>query len=484
MTVSAAALTAPEATRDRELRRLDWRFLRPGAGLERIDASGPTSMRALRARVAPGRNVYFEWRRPTGGKALRARLESAGFEDVALYWPCLGLKRPWFWLPLGSDAAAEYVRATRLPARSAIRRVLDRPLRGLWGRAAAWQQLWPICGVARAPGSPPATDDLLSHIAREWARWGLGARPDRLTWMLLTRGPRSISKVVGLVFAEPDPVPRVAVKLPRVPEVHAALRREAAALATVHARVPGGLRGAPRVLFLDERSGTLALGETALSGRPLFSLLTPATYRDLALRSVDWLVDLAGPLARGAAGAAGRMVEAALREFAMAFGPVADPNSLRAAEQLVAPLAELPTVPEHRDFSPWNVHVAPDGELLAYDWESAEPTGLPLNDLVYFLAYLAFFHDRAIEHGRCPESYQRSRDPGTFTGEVYRDCLVRYATRIGLDRGYEHGLHVLTWMIHACSEQRRLAADTGGPPPARVLERSLFLALWREELQR
>jgi hypothetical protein len=40
-----------------------------------------------------------------------------------------------------------------------------------------------------------------------------------------------------------------------------ALRREAAALAAVHARTPGGLRGAPRVLFCDDRSGGWALGE-------------------------------------------------------------------------------------------------------------------------------------------------------------------------------------------------------------------------------
>ncbi len=485
MTALAGALGVREAARDRELRRLDWRFLRPGLTLERVEERSPAALRGLAARAAPGRGVYLEWRRPVlGGRALRARLEAAGFEDVGLYWPCPGLRRPWFWLPLDSEAAAEYVRASRLPARSAIRRVVDRPLRAVWRWAAARQRLWPICAVARVPGFPPPAEELLGRIAREWVAWGLGARPERLTWMLLTRGPRSISKVVGLVFVEPDPVPRVAVKLPRVPEAHDALRREAAALGAVHARVPGGLPGAPRVLFCDERSGGLALGETALAGRPLFSLLTPATYRELAVRAVDWLTDLAGPLACGATGAAGAMVEAALRDFAATFGPVVDPAELQAAERLVAPLADLPSVPEHRDFSPWNVHIAPDGGLLAHDWESAEPVGLPLNDLVYFLAYLAFFQDRAIPADGCPESYRRARDPSTFTGGVHRDCVARYAQRVGLDAGHVHGLHLLTWIIHARSEYRRLAADAGGPPAPPALARSLFLALCREELRR
>jgi len=354
----------------------------------------------------------------------------------------------------------------------------------VWGWAAARERLWPICAVARVPGSPPPPEELLGRITREWAAWGLGARPERLTWMLLSRGPRTISKVVGLVFAEPDPAPRLAVKLARVPEVHDALRREAAALGAVHARVPGGLRGAPRVLFCDEQSGGLALGETALAGRPLFSLLTPNTYRDLAFRAVDWLADLAGPLASGATGAAGAIIDAALRDFAAAFGPLADPAELRATERLVAPLADLPSVPEHRDFSPWNVHVAPDGGLVTYDWESAEPAGLPLNDLVYFLAYLAFFHDDAIARRSCLESYRRTRDPGTFTGGVHRDCLARYAERVGLDAGHVRGLHLLTWLIHTRSEYRRFAADAGGAPAAAALERSLFLALWREELHR
>ena len=485
MTVQAAALAVPEASRDRELRRLDWRFLRPGVALDRVEDPDSAALRALVARAEPGHGIYLEWRRPVlgGGKEVRARLASAGFENVALYWPCPTLRRPWFWLPLGSEAALEYVRATRLQARSAFRRAIDPPLRAAWRWAAAREQLWPICAITSSSHSSPPAGELLGRIAREWPAWGLGAEPEHLTWMLLTRGPRSISKVVGLVFAEPDPTPRLVVKLPRVPEVHDALRHEAVALAAVHARLPGGLRGAPRVLFCDERSGGLALGETALSGRPLFSLLTAGTYRDLAFRAVDWLAQLAGPLAGGVPGAAGAMVEATLRDFAAAFHGVADPADVRATERIVAPLADLPSVPEHRDFSPWNVHVAPDGGLVAYDWESAEPVGLPLTDLVYFLTYLAFFHDGAITRDRCPQSYRRTRDPSTFTGGVYQECMTRYAERVGLDVGHVRGLHLLTWLIHTRSDHRRFTADAGALPPAASLERSLFLALWRTELR-
>ena len=473
----------PEAARDRELRRRDWQFLRPGVVLHPLHALGGAALRAV-GTGSPPAGIYFESRAPRpGARRLRARLESAGFEDVALYWPCPRLGRAWFWLPLGSPAALEYVRTTRLPARSPLRRAVDRPLRAFWHWAAAHERLWPICAVARPAASPRSAEDLLQRIAREWTTWGLGSPPARLTWMLVTRGARSINKVVGLVFAEPDPLPRMVVKLPRAPEAADGLRREEVALAAVAARAPRGHPGVPRLLFCDEQSGGLALGETALPGRPLFAMLAEGAYRDLALRATDWLAAFAAVPAAAPPGAAGRVIERTLREFATAFGPVVGQAELRATERLVAPLMDLPSVIEHRDFSPWNVHVGPDGGLLAYDWESAEPAGLPLNDLVYFLAYLAFFRDGAIASGSCPESYRRARDPSTFTGRIHHECVARYAERVGLDDRHVRGLHALTWLVHTRSEYLRFAADAGGEPPAAALRRSLFVNLWRQELR-
>jgi hypothetical protein len=360
--------------------------------------------------------------------------------------------------------------------------VIDPALRGLWARAAAAERLWPLCAVGRADGVSPGAS-LRDRIDREWDAWGIGERPARHSWMLLTRGWRTINKVVGLVFAEPDPVPRIAVKLARVPEAEPALHREARALAAVHARVPGGLRGAPRVLFCDDRSGILALAETALSGRPLFSVLKPPRYRELAMLGVDWLAELAGALAPGRAGAATPVVQGALREFADSFGPVLTAAELRETERLVEPLAALPSVPEHRDFSPWNVHLAPNGGIVVHDWESAEPVGLPLIDLVYFLAYLAFFQAGATTSDHCAAIYRTTRTRSTATGAVHDEAMERYAGLVGLDPAHLRGLHVLTWLIHSRSEHQRLVADVGGPPGQNALARSLFLALWREELR-
>jgi hypothetical protein len=469
----------PEAALDRALRREDWRYLHPGLPLQRVQ---PRSLEMDQSRGSSA--VYVEWHRPVlgGGKALRRQLREAGLRDVELYWPWPGLRRPWFWLPLGSAAAAGYVAATRLRARHAWRRMLDRPIRALWRRAAAAERLWPLCAIARTPATTVSAEPLRERIEREWASWHLGARPARLSWMLLTRGERSINKVVGLVFAEPEPWPRIVVKLARVPAAEPGLRREAQALEAVHARVPGVAGGAPRLLFCDNAAGPLALAETALQGTPLFSTITPERYRPLALVATNWLARLAS--SQGQAGSARHVVDSALREFATRFQAVVGSPELQATEQLVAPLRGLPGVLEHRDFSPWNVHLAGEGSLAVFDWESAEPAGLPLTDLVYFLAYLAFFREGTVDTPRCVDSYRRARDPSTVTGAVHGECVEQYVGRAGLAAEHVRALHAITWVIHSRSEHDRLAADAGGPPPPDALRRSLFLALWREELRR
>src|SRR5436190_718658 len=98
---------------------------------------------------------------------------------------------------------------------------------------------------------------------------------------------------------------------------------------------------------------------------------------------------------------------------------------IRETRARLAALGDLPLVCEQRDFSPWNVLIAADGALVVLDWESAETEGLPGMDLIYFLAYLAFFLDGAMESGRFRESYRAALDPATFTGAVQAECLRR-----------------------------------------------------------
>jgi hypothetical protein len=214
-------------------------------------------------------------------------------------------------------------------------------------------------------------------------------------------------------------------------------------------------------------------------------LLSPATLRSWATQGADWLVSLvAGDPPRAAAYWWRTIVQPAIADFAASFGPVvADPTALQRAEAVLREIGELPSACEQRDFAPWNVFVSADGQLAVLDWESAVVEGLPALDLLYFLAHLTFNVDQAERLEDRVVSYRRALDPATTTGAVRRACLSRYCERLGLAQAQLRPLRVLVWLIHARSEFERFAADAGGRPEAGVLRRSLFLALWHEELR-
>lgn len=532
-----------EEVRNRLLRRVDWRFLLPQPAPKKTvcfaegllaDAvplisqhmvdprraqhsecelavavnPDPGVLRAAWSALQPGGACYTEWYSPLSGgvRMARQRLACAGFEDITCYWcwPWPSRASAQFWLPLESPSALHHFLGGRAAARNGLAAVGSAILRMVWMLALRLGLLLPICAIARKPATlaqepaaaPESADaqDLpaataapaeLSALIRDgWQQWGFGRSPERLAWILLTGGRRSINKVVGLVSDQRDGRPCIVVKLPRVLESVPALRKEAATLQAIHSLHAGGLRGVPQVVFCREHDGLLALGETALAGMPLWSQLQRATYHQLALKATDWLIALAGrPQPCPPAHWRNRLVVPVLNDFNCNFGSIADRGLIRETEAILATLPPLPIVCEQRDFSPWNVLIDANGELAVLDWESAELHGLPALDLSYFLTYLAFFHERALETGRIREAYRAALDPTTFTGSVQRECLGRYIAGTGLDPAALHPLRLLAWLLHARSEYQHFSADTLERPDPAKLRQSVFVTLWEEELR-
>jgi hypothetical protein len=224
------------------------------------------------------------------------------------------------------------------------------------------------------------------------------------------------------------------------------------------------------------------LGETALSGQPVGTLVNHTSYRQLALQGTKWLADLAGqakPTPRHFWW--NRLVEQKLVQFERSFGPIVDPQLLQATRRVLETLPPLPLVCEQRDFSPWNVHIDQTGKLVVFDWESAELQGLPAMDLLYYLSYLSFYLDKAMWTGKYLESYRASLQPETPTGRVRAECLALYASRLGLTLESLQPLRLLVWILHSHSEYRHFVKDSFGKPSPAMLQRSLFVRLWQEE---
>ena len=369
------------------------------------------SLVAARAALGPGGELYVEHYIPVpGGHArLRRRLEEAGFTDVRCYWPWPWPDRspPQFWLPLDAPEAISFFLRSRREGRQRPRR---RALLGItWRILARLGVLVPLCAVARKPGAERVVRDVEDVVRGQWESLGYGRSPTRLSWVLLTGGLRSINKAVGLVFADSEREPRVAVKFARNDSEEAPLRREATTLQMLEETRPE-LRGLPKVLFLERRCGRLALGETAVNGLPV--VLNRETYSELATQVTSWLVELADerqPQPKALWWP--RLVDEPVREFERNFGHLLGAGDVERACSALSELGDLPLVCEHRDCSPWNILLTDGNRPVLLDWESSEPRGLPALDLVYFLTQAAFFVEGALQSGRTREAY--AQDAGS-----------------------------------------------------------------------
>jgi hypothetical protein len=507
----------PERELNALLRRVDWRFLLPtptplrvlchagtrlteavayiaeevvtesqGGDCDLVVAEEPDTLRLaeLRAALRPGGACYTEWRPRLGGRdRIDRALRTAGFTDISYYrpWPDAGAL-PVYWIPLGFPGAARYVSARRRLRGGRVRRLIA-SLRHWAGSLIRGQLSGRLCAVARVEEGS-ADQEPIAWVRQHWAEWDLGRVPEGLSSLLVTGGPRSVSKVVLLAFAEPSATPILAVKAPRVSAAAEGIRREGLVLAGLKKHGAARPRGTPRVLFTREVGGVPLLGETALSGRPLDSLLTRRTLRAWSHKVSDWLTDLGeGRAVRQSAHWRETVIEPVFSRFLQRFGSAVDPGLLAQTEEILRTIGVLPAVPEQRDFGPWNLLVTSDGELAVLDWESAELEGLPALDLLYYLAYAGFNVDDAHDSRSRVASYRRSLDPGTHTGAIRAECVARYLGVLGVDPAQLKPLQVLLWLIHAESEFRHAKADAGGVPSTSVLGRSFFLALWAEQVR-
>jgi hypothetical protein len=502
------------------LRRVDWRFLLPVSraprvasftdgplgraldlvGEERVDARrcagsadlavvvdpSPGTLRAAAGCLRAGGALYGEWYSPRAGGApgVRRELERAGFTDVECYWPWPSPRRrsPQVWLPLEAPEAISFFLATRPPRSTGPGRWGQAVLALVWRLLRQLRLLVPTCAVASIGGRGPSERGLLERVLDRWGEWSVEPAPAGLSWLLLAPGRRSVNKVVGFIFAAGRGQPVAVAKIARAPEGDEALTKEAENLRAFDSgAVP---RGVPRLLLLDRVDGRVALAETALAGRQCSTMLVAGAHRQLAHRVTEWLVGLARFRGSAVAGSAhDRLIEPALVDFESSFGAVVDPAELRSARALLSSLPSLPPTYEHRDCSPWNALVADDGSISLADWESAEPHGLPVLDLAYFLTYAAFFVDGALDSGKLVDSFRATFVPSTPTGSVTLECQRRYMRALGLDARVLPALRLLTWMIHSRSELRLMSADAAGQPHTSALAQSLYVGLWREELR-
>lgn len=476
------------------VRRSDWRFLlglplaaeasRARAGLAVLSSPRATDLRRAVTGLPPGGACYVEWGRPRLGGARRIRweLRRAGLCEPECYWTWP--PRQWspatVWVPLPAGAAASYFLAWRLRRRGGARHPLNRGLGRLWRLGGRLGLLVPVCGFGWKPTAADQPGSLGNQIRRHWAEWDLGPAPPQVRCLMLAGGADKRNKLTVLAFAEGSGRPRVVVKLARTPLSEPGIAREASVLDAIKDSPITKVAAVPRPLFCGRLGGSLAVAETVVDGRELQTILTRSSFPSMANRLADTLAVLVP--SDPAEDRWRRSVAPVVAEFQRRFGEVVDQGDLARQVQKLRSLPPLPVVIEHRDCSPWNLMVTSGGRLAFLDWESAAPDGLPVLDLAYFLVNGAFLVEGVLGSGRERTSYGRLL-AGSPTGAVVAEALARYRERAGLPPGVIGPLRGLAWMTHACVEHERMRLDHPELGNRDWASRSLYLALWREEVR-
>jgi hypothetical protein len=239
-----------------------------------------------------------------------------------------------------------------------------------------------LVGAGHQPigSSPP---DWLTELA---GREGVDVSTHR--WGIWARRQYSSQKVIILLFGASDPDPEIVVKIARDPRFDGRITQDYEAIELVHG-LPGHERHVPHPVFAGLHRGRTVAAVEAVRGVP-FQRAAAEHNSALPRSVVRWLAGLAAQTARPAdrlelveplAGVVDRVDEL--------FPLTARESTLlhRHVDALAASAEGIPIVVQHGNVADWNLIVRPNGDVVFLDWEFAEPDGLPLWDVFFFMRF-------------------------------------------------------------------------------------------------
>lgn len=239
---------------------------------------------------------------------------------------------------------------------------------------------------------------VLNFLSQNWQRLGLQSfgEPAGLTAVVATPRFQASAHLIFFVLTARNSKPTLVVKVPRLPGDTGRLDREAENLRAVHAVRAGGFDSIPKVMGYEDYLGNRLLAETAIC----FPTMRPSVVRSQSEACVEalfkWLLDLHMASARPNSENENwfqRLAQQPLIELENWLPVTSHEKSLfdRTRERC-APLADsaFPFVIEHGDLSSPNILMNEQNQIGVVDWELAEPAGLPVVDLIFFLTYVAF----------------------------------------------------------------------------------------------
>ncbi len=510
--------TVRSVTRNQLSRRVDWRFLLPKSRAENTicfaDGALADSVAAISKQMRDGSSqvrgrcdlavavnpdhkvlqkaaealspegcLYAEWSplRAGGIGSIRRRLKKAGFTWIKWYVPLPNPVQPRFWIPLESaHAGSLHVAQALFPGKHLVHKLM-RP----FAENALWILIrsgWVPC-LSMVAGRGVQTADLFDEIRSRWERMHPAKPAQQLSFLIKTSGVQLFSKIVCLVFSNPDSgIPDWVIKVPRFPEDAASLEHEKIILNELSRMVEQkrSALGIPSMLFNAKLNDMEFYGQTALQGKPLTQGISGRQLHETAHRMTEFQIALAEASVRWADTTTSQeIVDRMLEKLTIFVNSLPGSNHLAQSRRLLQHLPYLPPVFSHNDFTPWNIVQARD-RLSVFDWSDAQQKGLPMLDLIYGLSTLAFWLDHANSAESMKLSYQNLVDPQDPKGAVFAECLALYAKRVGIESELVGPLRLLTWMHHSFNELDNYQIEMAGTPRSFT---SVCAPLWGVELK-
>lgn len=506
--------TPPDEKVQPPLKRLDWRFLLPApghgsfhrlmlaakqtdeadtlvalaqyAGLaqramrwtpgERADCvavlagSGKSPAQAA-ASVNEGGVLYYEVDRRSSLHAtpgrVAAELSRSGLRVVGIYWAKPNFEACELWLPLDRKGALRYY-LERLfmvlsPTRLAVKSLLQ-ALVGLLGeRFSSLVPCYSVVAVRRETRNSAAVSAAMFDAVADRVVAG-EARP-----MLVTMGPDTQSRVVGLAFTPGYNAPRFVAKTARRAEHGERTWRELQVLKELHSRLGPGLSASvPRPLAYAKMGRVPVLVESAARGRSY--AVTCGRWGGSLERKIEdlrgatrWLIRFQRATCTGfitwGADTAALYFDEPLAAYIKCFGATPAEEALwkelrRRSERCYGRI--LPLVWQHHDFHAWNIFRGPEG-VEVIDWEGARQ-GLPLADLSYFGVWWYLTVSRHEADSDKVAGFARlltAADDRERVVRTVRRQWRRYMEGMGVDPELAPILHAVAWTGHALDQAAR-----------------------------
>ena len=446
------------------------------------DQSGVRRLRHDRAllaqiqrRLKPEGLIYFEFGGPFDG--LRDGMALNGLADglpaPQLFWLTPGSGEMQTAVPLDDAETIRFFRRHSLYSPS-IR------LRGL-GRVGRFLSRHPVVGqltrrygvlagdaAARPAGAPP---QYLRTIAQ-----AAGVDISTHRWGLAAHGIFASRKVLVYLFPRTSASPEYVVKMTRDPANNYRLENARRALLLLHEKGIGDRETLPQAAFFGLHGGLAILGEKVIAGVPFRQQTTAAADCPYARNAIDWLVELGAATANSSAVAphlVAKGLEALFQRFTQIYrlAPAHRDFLVGQLATIARSDAAFPLVFQHGDPGTWNVLVTPSGRAAFLDWEAAEPEGMPLWDLFYFIRSHGVWVSRTSGERDSLRGFSQHFLARSALSPILIEVTQRYCDQTGLSRDLVEPLFYTCWMHRALKEATRLTSSR--------LERGPYVSLLR-----